>query len=130
MAHYTYNPSPALNTALSSLQGSIAFTLSAAPYLQSLDFMFFPTSLTISTPSQHNSSPLQITPLNMPEEFDQPNPATIIAGLEVGFKALNIERKTPDTEDNIAFLARAMAHISSLSFVPPVLIEGLESVPL
>ncbi|PWW76546.1 hypothetical protein C7212DRAFT_344141 [Tuber magnatum] len=66
----------------------------------------------------------------MSEEPDQPNPATSIADSEAGHKAANNQHETPHLEANTAFLARAMAHISSPSFVPPVPIEHPESVLL
>ena len=118
-----------LNIAVSFLQGSATLTTNVVPCLQDLDFMFLPAPFTISMPPKHHSSPRShFTALSMSEESNQPSPATRTAGLEAGFKALNIECKTPDTKNNIAFLARAMAHIGSPSFVPPVPIEGPESV--
>ncbi|KAG0129597.1 hypothetical protein HOY82DRAFT_540697 [Tuber indicum] len=66
----------------------------------------------------------------MSEEPDQPNPAASTAGSEAGYNAPNEGPNTSDPEGSTAFLARAMAHISSPSFVPPVPIEHPGSVLL
>ncbi|CUS15854.1 unnamed protein product [Tuber aestivum] len=66
----------------------------------------------------------------MPTEPNQPNPAIGTANSEAGRKAPDSEHETPCPEVNTVFLARAMAHISSPSFIPPVPIEHLESILL
>ncbi|KAG0642066.1 hypothetical protein HOY80DRAFT_1037904 [Tuber brumale] len=97
--------------------------------LQDLDFYV----LTCSASHLHASTAqftLHPASLSMPEEPHQPDPVTSIAESEAGYNVLNNEFSTSHPESDITFLARAMAHISSPSFVPPVPIEHPESILL